>query len=143
MTLTTGCLKKEYGTPTAGVTTARTSGFLNWREQIAYRTDEPSPDAPCRPFTEKLEGKFDELELIDLEIEFSSTILGDIEEWLGYESVMERGYKYVAKARLYSGRVLINKLLSFGSGIKVLAPAFIKEELLIECKRILRNADAD
>ncbi len=112
------------------------------RIKSLIETDESFVRRPCDVY-EKLEGKFDEMELIDLEIEFSSTILGDIEEWLGYESVMERGYKYVAKARLYSGRVLINKLLSFGSSIKVLAPAFIKEELLVECKRILRNAGED
>ena len=37
----------------------------------------------------------------------------------------------------------INKLLSFGSSIKVLSPSFLREELLVECKRILRNAGID
>ncbi|MBQ8882434.1 MAG: YafY family transcriptional regulator [Clostridia bacterium] len=89
---------------------------------------------------EKLKGNFDDIELINIEIEFASTILGDIEEWLGFDSIVERGAKYVAHASVYSGRVLVNKLLSFGASIKILSPAFLREEVLYECKRILRNA---
>ncbi|MBQ7224845.1 MAG: YafY family transcriptional regulator [Clostridia bacterium] len=105
-------------------------------------TDESFERRECNVY-EHLEGHFDDLETIDVEIEFSSTILGDIEEWLGFDAIFERGYKYVARATLYSGRILINKLLSFGSSIKVLEPAFLREELLVECKRILRNAGED
>ncbi len=90
---------------------------------------------------DKLSGNFDDVPLIDLEIEFSSTVLGEIEEWLGLDSVSERGLSYIANAQVYSGNVLIKKLLSFGSSIKVLKPASIKEELLVECKRILRDAE--
>lgn len=89
---------------------------------------------------EKLKGNFDDIELINIEIEFASTILGDIEEWLGFDSIVERGTKYIAHASVYSGRVLVNKLLSFGASIKILSPAFLREEVLYECKRILRNA---
>ena len=105
-------------------------------------TDQSFERKPCDVY-EKLNGNFDDFETVDLEIEFSSTVLGDIEEWLGYDAVFERGYKYVAKAKLYSGRVLINKLLSFGSSIKVLSPSYLREELLVECKRILRNAGVE
>lgn len=89
---------------------------------------------------EKLSGNFSDIPLIDLEIEFSSTILGDIEEWLGLESISERGLKYIAKAQVYSGNLLIKRLLSFGSSIKVLHPAAVREELLVECRRILRDS---
>jgi len=89
---------------------------------------------------EHLSGKFDNNELIELEIEFSSTILGEIEEWLGIDAIHERGLQYVATASVYSGNMLIKKLLSFGSSIKVLSPAPVREELLVECKRILRDS---
>lgn len=89
---------------------------------------------------EKLKGNFDDCPLIDIELEFSSTITGDIEEWLGAEAIFERDTKLIAGATLYSGRQLINKLLSFGSSIKVLHPSFLREELLVECRRILRYA---
>ena len=89
---------------------------------------------------EKLSGNFEDNEIIELEIEFSSTILGEIEEWLGIDAIHERGLKYIATASVYSGNLLIKKLLSFGSSIKVLSPSFVREELLVECKRILRDS---
>ena len=83
------------------------------------------------------------METVDIEIEFSNTILGDIEEWLGLDAIDDSGLKYKARATMYSGRLLVNKLLSFGSAIKVLSPAPLCEEVLVECKRILRNSGAD
>lgn len=87
----------------------------------------------------KLNGNFDDSLPIELVIEFSSTILSEIQEWLGFDSISERGTKYIAKANLFSGNFLLTKLLSFGSSIKILSPNFIKEELLVECKRIIDN----
>ena len=92
---------------------------------------------------DKLSGIFDDVTTVDLEIEFSSTVLGEIEEWLGSDAISEKGLQYVANATVYSGNILIKKLLSFGSSIKVVKPAAVKEELLIECKRILRNSDVE
>ena len=80
---------------------------------------------------DKLSGIFDDVPTVDLEIEFSSTILGEI------------GLQYTASSTVYSGNILIKKLLSFGSSVKVLKPAAVKEELLVECKRILRNSDIE
>lgn len=85
----------------------------------------------------KLREGFDDNELVALEFEFSSTVKAEIEEWLGMDAISERGTKYIAQADVYGGNLLINKLLGFGSSIKVLSPAPLKEELLIECKRIL------
>lgn len=89
---------------------------------------------------EKLTGIFDDVPTVELEIEFSSTILGEIEEWLGIDAISERGLKYVAAATVYSGNVLVKKLLSFGSDVKVLRPAAVRDELLVECSRILRDS---
>lgn len=89
---------------------------------------------------DKLSGIFDDVPTVDLEIEFSSTILGEIEEWLGADAISEKGLQYTALSTVYSGNILIKKLLSFGSSVKVLKPAAVKEELLVECKRILRNS---
>ncbi len=92
---------------------------------------------------DKLSGIFDDVPTVDLEIEFSSTILGEIEEWLGADAISEKGLQYTASSTVYSGNILIKKLLSFGSSVKVLKPAAVKEELLVECKRILRNSDIE
>lgn len=90
----------------------------------------------------KLDGmNIEEIETVDIEFEFSSTILNEIEEWLGFDAIMERGLKYVAKATILGGNQLIAKLLSFGSSIKILSPASVREEVLVECKRVLRNSE--
>lgn len=89
---------------------------------------------------EKLSGIFDDVPTVELEIEFSSTILGEIEEWLGLDAISERQLTYIARATVYSGNFLIKKLLSFGSSVKVIKPAAVKEELLVECRRILRDS---
>ena len=90
---------------------------------------------------DKLTGTFDDVPTVELEIEFSSTILGEIEEWLGLDAISERGLKYIANATVYSGNILVKKLLSFGSSVKVLKPAAVRDELLVECSRILRDAN--
>ncbi len=90
---------------------------------------------------EKLNGTFDDTDLVDVEFEFFSTALSEVEEWLGLDAISERGTTYIAKASLYGGNLLINKLLSFGSSIKILKPQALKEELLVECGRIMKRYD--
>ncbi len=87
-----------------------------------------------------LKGNFDEMNMIDVEFEFTSIIYEDIVEWLGSDSIIERGMQYIAKASLFYGNALINKLLSFGSSIRILSPLSLRNELLDECQRILRSA---
>ncbi len=88
---------------------------------------------------EKLNGTFDDTDLVDVEFEFYSTALSEVEEWLGPDAISERGTTYIAKASLYGGNLLINKLLSFGSSIKILKPQALKEELLVECARTMKQ----
>lgn len=110
------------------------------RIKSMIETEEPFTRRDCDVYS-KLDGMFDDSgEEVAFEIEFSSTILGEIEEWLGMSAVMERGYKYIAKATLPAGRMLTEKLLGFGSGVKVLSPASLRDEVIAECRRILRNA---
>ncbi len=110
------------------------------RIKSIQETDQTFERRECNVY-EKLDGGFDDFDTVDLEIEFSSIILADIEEWLGLDAIHERGYKYVATARVYSGNVLLKKLMSFGSSIKILAPTDLRDEVLAECKRIIRNAE--
>ena len=85
----------------------------------------------------KLDGSFDDFETVNGEFEFSSTILGEIEEWLGFDAVTERGYKYVAVAELPVNRATTAKLLGFGSSIRIISPASVKNEIADECRRVL------
>jgi len=88
---------------------------------------------------EKLRGNFDDDLRIDVEFEFYSTVLSEVEEWLGPDAVSERGTQYVAKATLFDEKIILSKLLSFGSSIKVLSPKYLKDEITKECKLILKN----
>ena len=101
-------------------------------------TDKHFERKECNVY-EKLRGTFDDLDIVDVEFEFFSTSLSDVEEWLGREAISERGTQYIAKASLYGGNLLINKLLSFGSSIKILKPASLREELMVECQRIIHR----
>ncbi|MDE6399220.1 MAG: YafY family transcriptional regulator [Clostridiales bacterium] len=88
---------------------------------------------------EKLRGDFPADDLVPFTIEFTSLILPEIEEWLGADAIEDRGTCYAAHAELFGGAQLIGKLLSFGSSIKVTEPAYLREEIEIECKRMLQN----
>ncbi len=100
-------------------------------------TEERFERIECNVFA-KLEGSFDDYNSVDVQFEFSSTILADVEEWLGPDAVSERGIKYIASASLFGGKALLSKLLSFGSSIKILSPASLREEVLTECRRVLK-----
>jgi len=88
---------------------------------------------------EKLNEAFGSSDLMDLEIEFSSTVLGEVEEWLGIDAIKDTGKAYRARAEVYGGNILVKKLLSFGSSVKVLSPAALQEELMVECKRVVES----
>jgi predicted DNA-binding transcriptional regulator YafY len=85
----------------------------------------------------KLHESFDDQELVDIEIEFYSLVYSEVEEWLGGESIVDKGGNYYAKATVLGGNMLISKLMSFGSSIKVISPKKLREDLLEECKRIM------
>ena len=106
------------------------------RIKSLIETDETFERKPCDVYA-KLDGNFDDLETANVEFEFSSTILGEIEEWLGFDAVTERGYKYVAVAKLPINRATMAKLLGFGSAIRIISPASVKNEIADECRRII------
>lgn len=91
---------------------------------------------------EKLNGDFPGDDLVPFTIEFTSLILPEIEEWLGTDAIEDHGTCYVAHAELFGGNQLVSKLLSFGSSVTVTEPSYLREELEIECKRMLANYDA-
>ncbi len=101
---------------------------------LTSKTYSLRPDADVY---EKLKGQFDTQNEVDFVIEFSNLVLPQIEEWLGPDAIYEDGLMYRARATLYGGNELVAKILSFGSSIKVISPAALKEEVLIECRRVL------
>lgn len=66
-------------------------------------------------------------ELIELEIDKS--IVSDIEEWLGIENVHYTNGKHVARAYLPYDNGLLSKIMSYGNGIKIIAPEDLRDKV--------------
>lgn len=101
-----------------------------------FRTELEFERKPTADVFQKLRGGFD-VEQTDVVIEFSNLIQPQIEEWLGIDAIYEHGCKLRAKARLAGGNSLLSKLLSFGSGVRVISPAALRDDIIAECKMIL------
>ena len=62
-------------------------------------------------------------------LEIDKSVLSDVEEWLGIENVKNENGKFIANAMLPYDNGLVSKIISFGSGIKVLSPTKLKAEV--------------
>ncbi len=77
-----------------------------------------------------------------LEIEFNQELKNEIAEWLGEKHIFRKRADICgAKKEIMGDNGLINKLLSFGGKVKVIAPDKIREELKAECEKVLSNYD--
>lgn len=92
---------------------------------------------------EKLELEYYNKMYVDLEFEFFPTpsVMESVVEWLGQDAVEERGTKYVASAELPLTDSLIQRLLSFGSSVKILKPTEIAQQLRDEAERMISVYD--
>ncbi|MDE6200725.1 MAG: WYL domain-containing protein [Clostridiales bacterium] len=90
---------------------------------------------------EKLELEFYNEIYVDLEFEFFPTVMESVVDWLGMQAVTERGTKLVAHAEVPMNDALVKRLLSYGSSVKILQPAEIREYLRDEAKRMTRLYD--
>lgn len=86
---------------------------------------------------EKLREEFIDREKVYIEIAFDGDALPAVEEWLGINCIRQAQDGYTAAAYVYSEDLLLKKLLSLGSHVKVLSPSFVAEELRVELKRAL------
>ena len=87
--------------------------------------------------TEKLELEYYNEVYTDIEFEFFPTVTESVVDWLGEGAVSERGTKLVASAEVPLNSSLYKRLLSYGSSVKVLAPAEIRDRLKEEAKLML------
>lgn len=77
----------------------------------------------------------DELTEISLEIEKDK--LPDVEEWIGIDNIEPRGEKFVAEVSMPDDEVLVNKILSFGGGVKVTSPASLRDKVIAAARKII------
>lgn len=66
---------------------------------------------------------------VDIVIKVNKNCRYDIEEWLGIEAFSQNRNKDIATASVKADKALYSKLLSFGNGIEVLSPEFIRDKL--------------
>lgn len=83
----------------------------------------------------------DDLPVKHVIMEIDKQYVSDVEEWLGIENVSVVGEKFVAEADLPFDKGLVTKIMSFGSGIKVLSPTELKDEIKNNAKNIIKNYD--
>ena len=82
--------------------------------------------------TDVLKGK----EMVQVLLSIESSALSDCEEWLGVGAVVKMGESYLAKATLPYDELLINKILSLGSGVRVEKPQRLRLAVIERCKQI-------
>lgn len=75
-------------------------------------------------------------QLTDVTLEIGKDALADVEEWLGIDGVEPRGNALVASVRLPDDGTLVNKILSFGGAVRVLAPDRLKTAVQDAARRI-------
>lgn len=79
--------------------------------------------------------------VIEARFEISAETLPFAEEWLGVDNVREKEGKFYADVRLPDDESLIGKILSAGSGFKVLSPESLSKRVFNEAQKIIKNYD--
>ena len=72
----------------------------------------------------------DESEQISVRLQIENEAFADAMDWLGGENLKQSGEKWIAEVTLPNEEGLARKLLSFGSGVKVLSPLSLKEKIV-------------
>ncbi len=101
--------------------------------------------------TEKFEKKFikkedlpfdywhDNIASEEVVMEISNEYLSDVQEWIGVENVSIEDGKYVARVSLPYDKGLITKIMSYGTGIKVISPQKLIDSQKEFANKILEN----
>ena len=79
------------------------------------------------------------VEAQDVVLEIEKKYLSDVEEWLGIENIKTENSKHIAQVKLPYDDGLVSKLMSFGSGIKVISPIELKEKIKNCAQEIINN----
>ncbi len=76
------------------------------------------------------------VEAVDIEMQIDKACLSDAEEWLGVENIYLENGNAIARVKLPFDDGLTSKIMSFGSGIKVISPQNLKEKIKQIAKEI-------
>lgn len=79
------------------------------------------------------------IESTDVMLEIDKTCLSDVEEWLGIENVSLINGKHIASVKLPYDNGLVTKIMSYGSGIKVISPQNLIDDVKKCAKQIMEK----
>ncbi|MCD8371973.1 MAG: YafY family transcriptional regulator [Clostridia bacterium] len=78
-------------------------------------------------------------ELVDVKFEIEKQKLPDVEEWIGIDNIEPRGNAFIAELSLPDDDILVNKILSFGGGVKILSPESLREKVKLAAAKIIET----
>ena len=79
------------------------------------------------------------VDTINVKFSVDKKILSDIEEWLGIENVKVTKDGITAVASLPNDTALIPKILSYGSGLKILSPTSLVSKIKKDAIELINN----
>lgn len=71
-----------------------------------------------------------EAEEISVRLQIEDKAFADAQDWLGVENLKKIGEKWIADLTLPCDDALVGKILSFGSGMRVISPLSLKEKVV-------------
>lgn len=77
-------------------------------------------------------------ELCQVLLSLDASALSATEEWLGVNAVAKVGNEYIAKATLPYDDMLVNRVISLGSGVKVERPEKLRQAVVARCEEIAK-----
>ena len=77
-----------------------------------------------------------ESEPIDVKLQIDERVLLEVQDWLGVENIRQSEGSWVANVCLPNDEFLPKKIIGFGSGVKVLSPQALKEQVKEELQKI-------
>lgn len=82
-------------------------------------------------------------ELCQVLLSLDASALSATEEWLGVNAVARVGNEYIAKATLPYDDMLVNRVMSLGSGVKVERPEKLRQAVVARCEEIAKLNSAE
>lgn len=82
-------------------------------------------------------------ELCQVLLSLDASALSATEEWLGVNAVARVGNEYIAKATLPYDDMLVNRVMSLGSGVKVERPEKLRQAVVTRCEEIAKLNSAE
>ncbi len=79
-----------------------------------------------------------ESEEISVRLQIEDKAFADAQDWLGVENLKKIGEKWIADLTLPCDDALVGKILSFGSGMRVISPLSLKEKVAKTAEEIAK-----